>query len=202
MPAFQNGTNTLKAEQPVTLDPDDAEAEQRRRMGVEAATADAIEKTLRQWLRDVLPKSSDVDLAEIERKLESGALQMRDVLRRSLQQSADLGVQVAVEQLDTIGYGFDYTMANRAAAEWVDRYTFDLVRGITETTRDRTRTAIREWINNGDPLSELRKELTPIYGRQRAELIVSTEVTRGYAEGQNIAYRDSGVVEKTEWRTA
>jgi len=184
------------------LDPNDDEAEQKIRMALEMRTTDDLEQSLRLWLRDAIPNASSVELYEIERRLESGQWRIRDVLRRALQDSADLGVSVAVDQFENIGYGYDWTLANQAAAEWVEQYTFELVNGITDTTRRRLRTAVPEWVSNGDPLQSLVDDLAPMFGRQRAELIASTEVTRAYAEGNSQAYRASGVVEAMEWRTA
>jgi SPP1 gp7 family putative phage head morphogenesis protein len=184
------------------LDPNDDEAEQRIRMALEMRTTDDLEQSLRLWLRDVIPSASSVELNEIERRLESGKWRIRDVLRRALQDSADLGVSVAVDQFENIGFGFDWTLANQAAAEWVEQYTFELVNGITDTTRSRLRTAVPEWVNNGDPLQSLIDDLAPTFVRRRAELIASTEVTRAYAEGNRQAYRASGVVDMVEWRTS
>lgn len=184
------------------LDPSDDEAEQKIRMALERRTTDDLETGLRMWLKDAIPNASSVELDAIEQRLESGRWRIRDVLRRALQDSADLGVSVAVDQFENIGFGFDWTLANQSAAEWVESYTFDLVTGITDTTMERLQIAIPEWINNGDPLQSLYDDLTPMFGRSRAELIASTEVTRAYAEGNAQAYRASGVVRAMEWRTA
>lgn len=184
------------------LDPDDAEAEQAIRMAVEYRTTDELEDALGKWLKDVIPNASSVELAEMQRRLVNGSWRVRDVLRRALQDSADLGVSVAVDQLGTIGFGFDWTLANAQAARWVEQYTFDLIGGITRTTSRRMQTAVREWINNGDPLPSLIRDLEPMFGRARAELIASTEVTRGYAEGQQIAYQESGIVSQWEFRNS
>jgi SPP1 gp7 family putative phage head morphogenesis protein len=119
-----------------------------------------------------------------------------------LQRSADLGVNVAIDQFDRIGFGFDWTLANQRAAEWASQYTGQLIADIDRTTQGRLRTAVSEWISNGDPLSKLRGELAPIFGDKRADLIASTEVTRAYSEANRIAYRESGVVDQIEWRTA
>ena len=191
---------TIKA-QILQLDPDDDEAEQKIRMGIEAEATDDLERAFNRQLSAVTA-SAPGSVDEAIRRAQEAGEPARDTLRRMLQQSADLGVSVAVAQFDNIGYGFDWTLANQAAADWVDRYTFELVSGINRTTERRLQTAVSEWITNGEPLRELRRELEPIFGRQRAELIASTETTRAYAEANNIAYRESGVAEGREWRTA
>lgn len=196
-------THDLYKQLILQLDPDDDEAEQALRMALERRAQREIAQGLEEWLRTVFPDSmSEEEIALWASRLEAGQATFRDVLRRALQDSVDLGVSVAVEQLAGVGMGFDWTLANTAAAEWASRYSYELVGGITETTRARLAAAVSEWVNNGDPLPRLIREITPIFGRDRAALIAATEVTRAYSEGTYIGYRESGVVEKVVWRTA
>jgi SPP1 gp7 family putative phage head morphogenesis protein len=117
-------------------------------------------------------------------------------------QAVDLGVSVAVSQFDTIGFGFDWTLANDNARRWAEQYAGELVQGINATSLDRTRRAVAAWIDNGEALAALIEDLTPIFGAGRAKIIAATEVTRAYAEANIISYRQSGVVKEVEWRTA
>jgi len=185
------------------LDPGDDEAEQLARMAIERRTERELARGLEEWLRMVFPVSmTDAEIADWAARLEEGSVKFRDILRMALQDSADLGVSVAVDQLDNIGFGFDWTLASTRAAEWASRYSYELVGGITETTRARLAAAVTEWVNNGEPLPSLIREVAPIFGRDRAALIASTEVTRAYAEGTVAGYQASGVVERLVWRTA
>jgi HK97 family phage portal protein len=175
------------------LDPGDDEAEQQIRMEIERAFERELATALKE--QGAAVTSSDLDsVSEAIALAAVGLPKVRDILRRRLQQSADLGVSVAVRQFEAIGFGFDWTLANQAAAEWVNRYTFELVRGIQDTTQRRLQTAVSEWITNGDPLSALVRELESTFGRQRARLIASTETTRAYTEGNVTAYMQSGIV--------
>lgn len=185
------------------LDPGDDEAEQAARMAIERRAARDLALGMEEWLRTVFPDSmTDAEIADWAARLEAGSVTFRDVLRRALQDSVDLGVSVAVEQLDNIGFGFDWTLASTRAAEWASRYSYELVGGITETTRARLAAAVTEWVNNGEPLPSLIREVAPIFGRDRAAMIAATEVTRAYAEGTVTGYQASGVVERLVWRTA
>lgn len=194
------------------LDPDDDEAEQKIRMQIERRMERDIRRALDADREKVISSAAglnqdnfpewaarDLEEALARRPTED---EMYDLLRQSLRQSADLGVSVAVEQFETIGLGFDWTLANQAAAEWVNGYTATLYDQINTTTRKKVRTSVREWVENGQPLDALVDELAPIFGRQRAQLIASTEVTRAYAQGNREAYLRSGVVTRWEWRTA
>lgn len=126
----------------------------------------------------------------------------RDALRQALMNGVDLGVATAVKQFETVGFSFDWTLTNKNARDWAEQHSSELIRGIDATTKEHVRQQIGQWINNGDPLSALNKSLEITFGKKRAELIASTEVTRSFAEANNQAYKDSGVVKKIEWRTA
>lgn len=194
------------------LDPDDPEAEQAARYAIERRATNGVGRALAEQRKRIVDSVANLDaddfVAWAAEDLEQAIGRARrdyelyDEIRRALMISADLGVRVAVRQLDSIGFGFDWTLANAAAAEWADRYTGELVANITETTRGRVRAAVQEWVRNGLPLEALEEELTPLFGRQRAELIASTEVTRSYAEANRQAYQQSGVAAQVEWRTA
>jgi len=71
---------------------------------------------------------------------------------------------------------------------------------ISGTTRKHLRDAIMSHIKTGSPLSALVKDIEPLFGRDRAKMIATTEVTRLYAEGNVMAYK-AGNVTEVEWRT-
>lgn len=183
------------------LDPGDDEAEQAARMATEREATDGIADGLNTQLRRSFatsPESAEAAVAAVDRNVGS----VTDALRRALIESADLGVRIGVQQLESIGMGFDWTLANTAARDWANRYVGELIGGIQETTRAQVRQAVAAWVDNGQPLEALIRELEPTFGRARAELIASTEVTRAYAEGTQAAYREAGVIERMQWRTA
>lgn len=185
----------------IQLKPGDDEAEQRSRNRIEGRARKKLEAALERQRKAVTAKAPQ-SVEDAARRAQAASGGLRDILREMLQESADLGVSVAVRQFETIGYGFDWTMANQRAADWVQDYTFELVSGIERTTQARLRTAVSEWIENGRPLSSLVRDLDATFGRGRAELIASTEVTRAFAEANELAMRESGIAEGMEWRTA
>ena len=192
--------------------PDDDEEEVKIRLPVEEKVANIIAAELRAQAAEVLSGNEDkldadpssVDLGRLTgspARIATSTGSARDALRQALIEGADLGVKTADKQFKGIGFGFDYTLVNQDARKWADTYSYELVRGIDETTQAHLRQSIRQWIDNGLPLRNLKRELAPIFGRDRAELIASTEVTRAYAEGNRIAYAASGVVDEIIWRT-
>ena len=196
-----DGTHTHKAALP--LDPDNPEAELVARMEVEAEAERGIATALAKQQRAVVAavqQENTVQAAEVALRDTRGTA--TDALRRALIASADLGVSVAVSQFENIGFGFDWTLSNTAARAWAERHVGTLIRQIDETTLKQVRQSVAAWVDNGEPLSALRRELAVTFGPQRAQRIAATEVTRAYAEGNLQAYRDSGVVSQIELRTA
>jgi SPP1 gp7 family putative phage head morphogenesis protein len=197
--------DALQAEKALMLqlDPDDDEAERDARVEAEARALRNIADGLRQQRAAVFPEDFDPhrDATDMQRRFRDDQ-KLRDALRRSLVEAADLGVSVGVAQLENIGFGFNWTLANTQARAWANRYAGELVTGINETTLRAMQQSIAEWVTNGEPLEVLVNELDPLFGRARAELIASTEVTKAYAEANRIAYQESGVVATMIWRTA
>lgn len=186
------------------LDPDDDEAEQKLRMEVEAASEKRIKKAFTDML-DTLVPADQTDPNEIAARIQRdyrASKELQNAITAALQAGVDLGVSVAVKQFNNIGFGFDWTLSNQKAHDWVSTYSFELIKGIDETSQKRTQQALQRWINSGEPLQALTDSLGSIYGPERAKMIAATETTRAYAQGNLIAYQDSGVVKKWQWQTA
>lgn len=190
------------------LDDDDEEAEQKRREDAEARAAREIHRAFNEAQSRVFPPDfgeGDVNaskVAEEARDAITKSGRARDALERALLESAALGVDVAIDQFSNLGgFSFDWTLAHAEAREWAGRYTDDLLNQLGTTTQRLVGSAVTRWIDNGEGLPALRRDLEPVFGKRRANLIAATEVTRAYAEGSKIAYQKSGVVSKLEWYT-
>ncbi len=113
------------------------------------------------------------------------------------------GIETAVAQLPPALQNLvDWDFVNRAALQFLDQYRLSTVAGITETTRQQTIEAIRQWMQSGDPLPSLITRLTPIFGPKRAEMIAITEVTRVFAQGNMMLWEGTRVVSGKRWQTA
>lgn len=164
-------------------------------MKLERQAAKELRSQLETQLQTVTDGLTEATAQEALTRLTENEGPLRDAVRRMLLEASLAGVGAAATHLETIGLGVDWTLANEAARAWVKAYTFDLVRGIQETSRTAIRDAIAEWVQNGEPLARLTKELEPTFGKRRAELIAATEVTRAYAEGNIQSWIASGLVE-------
>ena len=86
----------------------------------------------------------------------------------------------------------DWTLANQRAADWAETYSYELVRGVVDTTtggiNETLQRALREVISTGisDTLTrgQISDALEPYFGPRRAEMIAITEVTRAAAQGE------------------
>jgi SPP1 gp7 family putative phage head morphogenesis protein len=84
----------------------------------------------------------------------------------------------------------DYGLLNEAAHALAQQHAFDLVTGVTETSRRAMQREFTDWIASGEPLPALIDKLTPMFGPVRAEAIAVTEVTRVYHRSNVAAWRE------------
>ena len=180
---------------------------------VEEKAAKAIQKGLQEQKKAILMGNEDnldkgtdgINMAMLitgPTRIIDHSITASDALRRAMLDSAMLGTDTAIRGLAGIGIGFNYELVNENAQIWANTASSEFITDINATTVRQTQIAISQWISNGEPLRQLVRELEPIFGSARAELIASTEVTRSFAEGNRIAYRESQVVQTIKWKTA
>lgn len=95
-----------------------------------------------------------------------------------------------------------WDVLNQAAVDYLHQYRLATVDGITETTAKQAIAQFDAWMQAGEPLDLLQARVAPIFGPERAGRIATTEVTRLYARGNQLAWNASGVVAGNSWRTA
>lgn len=96
----------------------------------------------------------------------------------------------------------NWDVFNQDAIDYLGKYRLSWVNGISETTRTRAIDAISEWIRAGEAMPVLEAKLAPLFSTQRAHQIAVTEVTRLYADGNQMAWAATGVVSGKTWMTA
>mgnify|MGYP001221607406 CR=1 FL=1 len=78
----------------------------------------------------------------------------------------------------------NWGLINEHAAAAARRYTFDLVRGITDTTRTALRQKVAAFAETpAQDLKTLGEEIGRVFGPVRGEMIATTEVTRAAVQG-------------------
>lgn len=190
------------------LDPGDPEAEQAIRMALERRTGRELGRAISDMLETLYPDGwgGDWTRAEAEAIRVHNAFvrdqKLRDALSRALLDGVDLGISVGVQQLEGVGFGFDWTLAHIPAREWAIAHTDQVLEQIAQVSARGVGQSIGRWLDNGEPLDALIADLEPYFGPDRAARIAATEVTRAVAEGSEAAYRESGVVQEMEWASS
>lgn len=107
--------------------------------------------------------------AAVEPLLIDARLQSADALAKSA------GVSGAI----------NWSLVNERAAAAARSYAFNLVRGITETTRDTLQRQVASFIEMPEQdLQALGEQVGRTFGPVRGEMIATTEVTRAAAQGE------------------
>lgn len=211
-PAVTGSEEAAKATAPFALigtATRDTDGEIEERLAIERKASRRIADALDdQW--SALRPETDEDVTQMETRLAAAKRPLRDAIYQALRPAALLGVSAAQRAVETIigtapkQIGINWTLVASYVLEWLNTYSFDLIDGIDQTTRDGLRAAMQRWVENGLPLSDLIDEIVAmgLFDRARAELIASTEITRAYAQAQIMAWQQTGVVRSMRWNTA
>ncbi len=153
-------------------------------------------KQIVEWLGDP-PKAENIT-AE---RWEELAKEMRGALGPELQK---LFISQAEAMLADVPAGVDWALVNKAAADWASRYTFELVKGITDNSRAALQSAVSAYFEQGQTIGQLEDAIAPTFGPVRAEAIAVTEVTRAAMEGEAETVKElaaEGIEMVAVWQT-
>jgi SPP1 gp7 family putative phage head morphogenesis protein len=136
------------------------------------------------------------------------AKRLLSILLPFIQGGAEGGVNVARGLVEALGLTIDWTLPFTQAANWARVNAAELVTQVLDTTKERIRTVVANWIEAPDmTLPDLWRQLQADHGfsRYRAELIAQTETTKAYTEGEIVAAREieaGGLLEYVkQWQT-
>ena len=86
----------------------------------------------------------------------------------------------------SVDIGFDWTLVNAEAATWARSYTYELAKGIDDTTVKVLQRLIGDFIETpGMTIGDVMAGLP--YSESRALNVATTEITRSYFHGQRLA---------------
>jgi HK97 family phage portal protein len=139
---------------------------------IERALADKIAAIFQrvggQTVRDIIA-GADISFNQLDASLRSALLPA--ILEYALATMADLA--------EEIGPDFDPAQMMTTASQWAQTYTFDLVKGLTDTTRTVVQDAIAAYTSTpGMTREALEQLLRPAFGLVRSEMIAVSEITR------------------------
>lgn len=99
-------------------------------------------------------------------------------------------VEQSLQLMNNQPIGVDWTLVNEGAVDWANRYSYDLVTNLNETSRRTLQTSVSAYYERGQTIGELEKRLTTAFGPVRAEMIAVTEITRAASEGEQAIARE------------
>ena len=112
----------------------------------------------------------------------------------------------ALREALAFGIDFDVAVINKAAWDWATRYSYDLVSGLTDTTRALAQSVVGKFTATpGMTIGELSDLLEPAFGELRAEMIAVTETTRAYSAATDTykeLLKDAGLEMRRVWNTS
>lgn len=201
------------------LDPTDDEAEEKLKLEAEEKAAKELAAALAEqhaetmamlgipagnvganWTPPPVVATAATAPATLANQLPSDGVQ--STVGSVLARASTLGVKTATDTLAGAGIGVNWQLANVQAGDWASQYSYELVKGINETTALWLGEKVNGWVNDGQPLINLQKELETVWSKNRAEMIAVTEVTRAYAQGSLFVYQGVPGIEQVSWRTA
>jgi hypothetical protein len=110
----------------------------------------------------------------------------------------------AQDMIEHVGGGVEWDLINNRAADWARQSTLNLVRGLTDNSKQIIQSGLDDFYNQRLTLGALEERLARTFGPVRAESIAITETTRAAAQGE-LAYADElrkqGAVLVAVWET-
>lgn len=126
---------------------------------------------------------------------------LRAVLETTLQDIYTAQVHTMATEHD-ITASVNWNLVNKDAADWARAYSYELVKGITDTTTTALQDIISKAIEQAQPLSEIQANIEPLFGADRAATIATTELTRAASESEASVVSqmaEQGVVMRAIW---
>lgn len=157
----------------------------KERRELERLIADLIDGTLTRSGPRIL-EIVERDPRKYQAALDELLTALSDDMRGKIQPAMVDGLlRSADELLGRLGIDYETERLGSRAERWARQYTYDLVTGIEDTTRDRIGRAVGEYFQDGTlDLRGLGARLDTIVGPGRGQRIAITEATRASAQGE------------------
>ena len=167
-------------------------AELPNRMDWEAALGKDLAKLLRRQMGTLLELLGDPpDLNNVPQSFwQEGGEELRVAVQRHFQA---IYLASAEQILSAQPIGVEWGLINQNAVDWARRASFDLISGLTDTTRRTVQQSVGRFFEEQLTIGDLRQMLSQSFGPVRAELIAATETTRAAVEGERAFVRELGV---------
>jgi len=147
----------------------------------------AAERRIKRKIQAILKERQAQAARAIEQGEQFDYEGLADELRAAVQpELSSLMVDNALRLSVEVGIGFDPAIINTEALRWAREYSYDLVRGLTDTTRRQLQEAVTSFVQTpGMTIGDIESLIGPAFGPVRAEMIAVTETTRAYSMATN-----------------
>jgi len=147
----------------------------------------AAERRIKRKIAEILAKHKRRAAQAIRRGDEFDYNGLADELRAAvLPEMRNLVMDNVLRLSVEAGITFDPTILNTEALRWAREYGYDLVSGLTETTRKQLQEAVTAFVQTpGMTIGNIEELIEPAFGPVRAEMIAVTETTRAYSRATN-----------------
>ena len=145
---------------------------------------------------------------ELDIDWDAEALEMKMATRKALEATLQDAYEAVRGRYAGMNISVSWEVWDRAAAALAQKYDYELIPNLNNSTKEQLGRAISEWIEKGAEFPDLVKKLQhiippgPIPGKvDRARVIAATEVTRIFAESRVAGMQAAGL-KRMRWRTA
>ena len=147
----------------------------------------AAERRIKRKVQAILKERQAQAARAIEQGEQFDYEGLAEELRAAVQpELSALMVDNALRLSVEVGIGFDPAIINTEALRWAREYSYDLVRGLTDTTRRQLQEAVTSFVQTpGMTIGDIESLIEPAFGPVRAEMIAVTETTRAYSMATN-----------------
>lgn len=195
-------TPAAERQQRDPLNPDGRDMRRFEREGAKKLTP-----ALDRWRRAITRGLTTETMQQAVNRVRSESEEITRLLTQLLTEWAVAGSEQGAETVQREIFGvkqdLNFELANVAAAAWAAENAALLVNELIGARQRSVQNAISEIVRDGGTIGDLVNRIVQagLFSPQRAEAIAVTELTRAFAQGNMIAWRESGVVTEREFRT-
>lgn len=129
--------------------------------------------------------------------------QSRTVFRKTAHSLMTYTVKEAADsEISQYDLGIDFNLTDPNVTSWINSKSFAFSERVNKTTEDALKDELTQAIQNGETITQVEDRIAGVFDiarGARTALIARTEVISASNEGAMESYKQSGVVEKTEW---
>lgn len=158
--------------------------------------------------RGLPSKVTDADIQRALKELDgiSDAIksELAPEIRRMLATAGGVAINALRQELPDAEISVSFDELNPTVREAAEKQTVRLAGNVSDDLNNRVSDMVREGLEKGETVGELTKRIREDTGfsKARAETIARTEMAQSYVDGQEVAWRESGVVQAKQWRLA